>query len=282
MIRRINANDPAGPILRVALGEYDTGWHSPQESLLRAGALIQRAAADNADLIILPEMCTTGFTMEPESWAEPLDGESVSELSELAAAHRINIIAGVATDAIEDGEQRFYNSALWINRHGDIAAEYRKQRLFRLGSEYQIYTPGDRSVVIDVEGVRIALFICFDIRFPDLFSRVAPVSDAMIIIANWPIVRRAHWDVLLHARAIENQCYVIGVNRTGIGGDRYDGGSVAYGPWGERLTPAFTSKAHAESLLMSIEPTRVASVRERYPFLPAAQLHLSVSASSAR
>jgi predicted amidohydrolase len=254
-----------GSPLRVALGEYDTGWHDPAGSLARAAGVVERAAAAGAELVVLPEMCTTGFTMESAARAEPPDGPSAAVLAELARGHGVHLLAGVATRAPSDGGgERFHNSALLFRPDGALAAEYRKQRLFAIAGEHECYAAGDAPVVVRVGGVRIAPFICFDLRFPELFRAVAPRVDALVLVANWPASRRAHWDVLVRARAIENQCYVVAVNRSGVGGGlEYDGGSVAYDPWGEPVAEA----ADGGLLVARIDPAEVTRVRSRYPFV---------------
>ena len=119
--------------------------------------------------------------------------------------------------------------------------------------------------MIDVDGVRVSPFVCYDLRFPELFRAAAPACDLMVVIANWPATRRPHWDALLPARAIENQAYVIGVNRTGMaGGIQYDGGSAAYDPWG---LPVARRTAVASPAVVDVAPARVASIRSQYPFL---------------
>ncbi|MDB4908754.1 MAG: Aliphatic amidase AmiE [Gemmatimonadetes bacterium] len=245
--------------LRVALGEYDTGWHDPQLSLKRAGIVAHNAAHDGAKLLVLPEMATTGFTMDAEHFAESLAGESSMVLGELAAKHAMWIVAGMSVR--EAGEERASNVAVAFGPDGAIAGSYRKQRLFGFAEETKTYAAGSAPLTVSIEGVRTSLFVCYDLRFPELFREVARASDLMLVIANWPVDRRAHWDALLPARAIENQCYVIGVNRLGVaGGLTYDGGSAAYGPWGERFP------GH----VVDVDPSHVAAVRERYPFLPQA------------
>ena len=247
--------------LQVALGEYDTGWHDPAASLDRAARFVDEAAANGADVVVLPEMCTTGFTMESAERCEPLDGPSVTRLREIARSSAVHLLAGVATrERGDDGEAHFFNSALLIDPAGELAGHYRKQKLFVYAKEERYYTPGDRAVTVEVKGVRLGLFICFDLRYPELFREVAPVVDGMLMIASWPASRRLHWDALSHARAIENQCYFVAVNRTGEGGGLlYDGGSAAYDPWGERLGGGGD--------IVTLDPARVSEVRSRYPFV---------------
>ncbi len=251
------------PLLRVALGEYDTGWHDPATSLVRAEEVVRAAAVADAALVVLPEMCTTGFSMDAAQ-AEPLDGPSVRSLAGLAASARVQLLAGVAIrESAPEGSAHLVNAAILFGDDGRTRAVYRKQRVFAYGGEDAVYTPGRAPVVTEVNGVRIAPFVCYDLRFPELFRAVAREVDAIVIIANWPAARRAHWDALLRARAIENQCYVVAVNRIGSGGGlAYDGGSAAIDPWGESLTPTGVSVP-----CVDIDPARVRAVREEYPFL---------------
>jgi predicted amidohydrolase len=245
--------------LRIALGEYDTGWLDAAESLGRASAVVAGAAAAGAGLVVLP-----GWTMEPEGWAEEEGGESERTLAGLARAHGVHLMAGLLTR----DEEGFHNTAVVLGPGGERCAQYRKQKLFAHGGEDAVYRAGDRPAVLEIGGVRVAVFICYDLRFPELFRAVARQVDLMVVIANWPAVRRAHWDVLLQARAIENQCYVVGVNRVGQGGAaEYDGGSAAYGPWGERLVSV---NANGTVPVVEVDAARVARVREEYPFLHSA------------
>jgi omega-amidase len=251
--------------LRVALGEYDTGWEDAPTSLARARAVIEQSAAGDADIVVLPEMCTTGFTMNSAEYAEPLTGPSVLALDDMARRAGVHVLAGVATvDTIGD-RCAYFNSALLFGPGGGIVAEYRKQRLFDYADEGESYSGGVAPIAVTIGGVRIALFICFDLRFPELFRRVAPEVDAIILIANWPASRREHWDVLTRARAIENQCYVVAVNRTGDGGGlAYDGGSAAYDPWGTALE---RRRVGGGLDVVDIDPGEVTRVRSDYPFV---------------
>jgi omega-amidase len=258
----------AGP-LRLALGEYDIGWHDPETSLDRLARLVERAAAADADLVVLPEMCATGFTMEADRYAEPLDGHSATRLSKLARHHRVHLLAGLATREEGNGGAACYNSALLLAPDGKRVGEYRKQRLYAHAGEDRHYRPGTGPRVFEIGGVRIAPFICYDLRFPELFREVGPEVDALVVIANWPVARRAHWDVLVRARAIENQCYMVAVNRTGRGGGlEYDGGSAAYDPMGRRLDGAEEGAAGDAGALsvVEIDPGVVGRVRSELPF----------------
>ena len=250
-------------VLPVALGEYDIGWHDPDGSLARAREVVAKAARAGARLVALPEMCASGFTMEPERFAEPLDGPSASGLARLAREHGVWIIAGLALRGDAGGAAT--NGALVIDDRGDLEAVYRKQKLFAYAGEHEHYDPGAAPVIVVIDGVRVSPFVCYDLRFPELFRAVAPDVDLMVVIANWPASRRAHWDVLVRARAIENLCWVAAVNRTGQGGDlEYDGGSVAWTPWGELA--AFSHGADGPAIVR-VDAAEVARVREAYPFL---------------
>jgi predicted amidohydrolase len=224
-------------------------------------------------------MCTTGFTMRADDWAEPIDGPSAHRLAAMAAVDRVWLLAGLAVRAKARGAEPpvMHNAAVLFDPAGRLHATYVKQRVFSFAGEHESYVPGHAPVVFTIEGVRISPFICFDLRFPELFREVAAQADAIALIANWPAERRAHWDVLVRARAIENQSFMIAVNRTGEGGGvRYDGGSVAYGPWGEALPRLSGPKAGPA--IVSIDVQRVREIRARYPFLNDA--HRAVSGHS--
>jgi predicted amidohydrolase len=259
---------PSSATLRVALGEYDVGWEDPDGSLARADAVVARAAGAGARLVVLPEMCATGFTMDADAWAEPLDGASARRLGAIAAAHDVWVVAGLAARDRAFGAEggAAFNAAAVFDPSGTLHAAYRKQRLFAFAGEHRAYEAGGGPLVVEIEGVRVSPFVCYDLRFPELFRAVARDVDLIVLIANWPAARRAHWDVLVRARAIENLCYVVAVNRTGEGGAlAYDGGSVAYGPWGHLLAGA--PGAGDALAYADVRPELVREVRARFPFL---------------
>ena len=217
--------------LTVALGEYDTGWQDPEQSLKRAGELARQAKASGAQLLVLPEMCASGFTMDAKEFAETEDGPSAKSLSQMATENQLWIVAGLA---MRRGK-KYVNSALTFAPDGSLAARYDKQKLFGYAKETEVYTPGSDPCIAEIGGLSFGVFVCFDLRFPELFRAVGPKVDAFVLVANWPTDRQHHWEVLAQARAIENQCYMIAVNRVGEGdGLSYTGGSVIYDPWGER------------------------------------------------
>jgi predicted amidohydrolase len=245
--------------LTVALGEYDTGWHDPVLSLALARVIAQQARAAGADLLVLPEMCASGFTMQADDFSEPPDGPSSRALSTLAAEHQLWVVAGLSVRR----KGQYLNSALAFAPDGSLVATYDKQRLFGYAKETTVYSAGTSPCVIRLGGLSVGLFVCFDLRFPELFREVAAEVDAFIIIANWPAARQAHWEVLTHARAIENQCYVVAVNRTGEGdGLEYSGGSMILDPWGVRCD----TMAPGSSLRIGdLSRSTVTRVREAFP-----------------
>jgi predicted amidohydrolase len=247
--------------LTVALGEYDTGWHDPKTSIAAAGRLITRVAEVGADLVVLPELATTGATIEGDR-AVTIDSPDVAAIQAIARKHRMWVITGIALR--EPAGACAVNAAIAVDPTGEIVAIHRKRRLFAFAGEDRDFTPGTESTIVDVNGVKLGLFICYELRFPELFRPIAQDVDAMVVVANWPANRHEHWDALLRARAIENQCFMIGVNRTGHADDlSYLGGSTVFDPWGDRISPM---PVHA-TRIASIDTERVRRLRESHPFL---------------
>jgi predicted amidohydrolase len=197
-------------------------------SIIQADLVWQNAAANRArfaermqvlrgatDLIVLPEMFTTGFTMQPEQLAESADGPTLAWLREQAASLQAVITGSVAVTA----QGRFHNRLYWVRPDGSYVY-YDKRHLFRMGKEHEHYAAGTQPVVVDLHGWRICPLVCYDLRFP-VWSRLRQKLDydVLIYVANWPTVRRHPWQTLLQARAIENLSYCIGVNRVGADGN---------------------------------------------------------------
>lgn len=249
--------------MKIALAQTRIFWENPEKNLARAEALIRQSSRKGCDLIVFPEMFSTGFSMRP-GLAEKSCRNTEHSLSAAAEAYGINIIAGYALKG--PGRARPFNAAVVFDRTGSIVARYSKLHPFTPAGEERIFRPGATAVVFELEGHSAAVFICYDLRFPEVFRAVARDVDAIFVIANWPESRKAHWTTLLRARAIENQCYVIGVNRTGRDGNRiaYPGLSSIIAPDGSTVRAA----GGRESLVVgNIDRAKVSDTRGRYPFL---------------
>lgn len=214
--------------------QMDLAWEDREANWARAARWLGDPAVEAGSLVVLPEMFTSGFSMNPARVAEAPGGVIERRLAGLARERGIHLVAGMAR---ESGAGRYANEAVVIGPEGTIQAVYRKQRPFRLGEEDRHYLAGDRPVVFGWGGVRVAPFICYDLRFPELFRAAARERpEVFVVIASWPDKRVAHWRTLLQARAIENQAYVLGVNRVGEDpAHRYTGRSMVVSPWGEIL-----------------------------------------------
>lgn len=228
---------PVGPstsTLTVAGVEMDIAWEDPAANLDRADGAAAAAKAAGASLLVLPEMFATGFSMAAERIA-PWGGEIRLGLAEIARRNGLWVLGGYA----EPGPGRPRNAASLIDPRGDEALRYHKIHPFTFGGEDAHYDGGDALPTADVDGVRVTPLICYDLRFPEPFRAAADRTDLFVVIASWPAARAAHWSALLAARAIENQAYVLGVNRVGEGGGlAYGGGSVLHDPWGAAVASA--------------------------------------------
>jgi omega-amidase len=212
-------------------------------------------------IVALPEMFSTGFSMAPERLAEPMDGRSVSWMADMAVKHRCILTGSLIIE--EDG--KYYNRILWVQPDGVIGT-YDKRHLFAYAHEDQHYTPGQTRTIARVNGWRINLQICYDLRFPVWARNQGDEYDALLYVANWPEARSLAWRTLLQARAIENQCYVIGVNRVGIDGKgfNYIGESSVFGPLGEQVSQqANDVTSHTATLQKEV----LQNVRAKLPFL---------------
>lgn len=246
--------------MKIALLQLDTAWEDWQTNHGRAARLLKRAADHGAELAILPEMFATGFSMNPDRIAQEPGGPTERWLMGMARGLGLHILAGLAEIAVPGP----VNTALLVSPEGDLR-RYTKLHPFSFAGEHHHYEAGSEVVTWQLGGLRLTPFICYDLRFPEVFRLAAEETDAFLVIANWPDKRRAHWQALLRARAIENLAYVLGVNRVGDGdGLHYAGDSTALDPWGEVL---LTASQIETVLLVEIDPEVVASARERFPVL---------------
>lgn len=230
----------------------------------------QTSAQNKPDVIVLPEIFHAGFSMQPSYFAESIEGEVSQNLAVLAQKFQCNIVAGVAQKTMRSncqGKQvTYYNTALAFDKTGQNIGRYIKQKPFSFAKEQAVYEPGFKPQIIEINNEFFALFVCYDLRFPELFRQVAKEVKGIIVIANWPAQRQMHWEALLKARAIENQCFIIGVNRIGQDGNglNYLGGSMVISPLGEVVAYADESD---DILLASIDIKQTNQVRKELPFL---------------
>ena len=250
--------------MKIAAVQHDIVWEDPEANFERLAPKVAQAAADGARLVVLAEMYSTGFSMASDRVAEPPDGPSVSFLADQAAAHGVWVCGSVPVSDPSNADLP-YNRFVLAGPDG-VTAVYDKIHPFSYGGEHEHYAAGTERLTMAVEGVRITPFVCYDLRFADEFWGLAHNTDCYVVVANWPAPRRTHWSALLPARAIENQAYVVGVNRVGTGGGiDYQGDSVVIDPFGIEVARA---AAGEEAVLYAdIDPSRVEEVRSRYPFL---------------
>ena len=215
--------------LNVTVIQDDLSWQNPPANRANLSRHIQNVA--ETDLIVLPEFFSTGFYMDPTEKFETMDGETVAWMRESAIATRA-VITGSLVMQLDDS---YVNRMIWARPDGSLNW-YDKRHLFRFGGEHHNYSGGNTRTIFELKGWRIALFVCYDLRFP-VWSRNVDDYDVALYVANWPDARQNAWDTLLRARAIENQVYVLGVNRLGVNpeGDTYSGGSVILDFMGQPL-----------------------------------------------
>jgi predicted amidohydrolase len=252
--------------MRVAAIQHDIVWCDREANFEHLAPMIASAAGAGARLILLTETFSTGFATDRDDLGEPEGGPSSQFLLAQARQHGVWIGGScpeIAADAAAD-DQRPHNTLVLAAPDG-TQHRYRKIHPFTYGGETKHFRAGDQFVTVDVEGLRVTLFVCYDLRFADEFWQLANDTDVYLVPANWPETRRLPWMSLLQARAIENQAYVIGCNRVGTGnGLPYSGDSRIIDPLGEVLAGA----ALTESILLAdISAERVAEVRDRFRFL---------------
>lgn len=245
--------------MRVALIQSVIIWEDPQANRTYFETEIN-TISEAIDLIVLPEMFSTGFTMNPSAIAETMQGETVSWMQSLAKAKNVAITGSVV---IEESAN-YYNRMLFVFPSGEIQ-HYDKRHLFTLAGEDKVYTKGTQKLIIDYLGWKICPFICYDLRFP-VFSRNTDDYDLLIYVASWPKVRINAWDTLIKARAIENMSYAIGVNRVGEdnNGYQYTGHSQLVDYLGEYLI----EPTEAKGILVAIlDKSKMLEVRKNLSFL---------------
>ncbi|HEY1283582.1 MAG TPA: amidohydrolase [Steroidobacteraceae bacterium] len=245
--------------LRVTLVQQSIVWHDAAANRAHLDALLA-PLEKHTDLIVLPEMFTTGFSMDVEPLAEPVNGPTSQWLR--AKAQELN--AAITGSLITKDGEHYYNRLLWA-APGHEVRHYDKRHLFRMANEHHHFTPGGAPLALEWRGLRICPLVCYDLRFP-VYSRRRPELeyDLLLYVASWPAARRKAWQALLRARAIENLAYVVGVNRIGRDGNGivYSGDSVAHDFFGEVI-----AELDGESAVATVELDAEAlkAFRQRFP-----------------
>lgn len=257
MTQPVYMNSDKDNDLTVSILQTDIIWCNPEKNRAHIEELID--ASPHSDLFVLPEMFTTGFCMTPQQINHAEQEETVTWMQELCRKYHCAITGSI----IANEEERFYNRCFFI--HEEDTVTYDKRHLFSYGGEDKVYTPGNKRVIVEFKGVRFLLQICYDLRFP-VFSRNKEDYDAIIYVANWPVARINVWNTLLSARAMENQCYIIGANRTGSDPcATYNGSSRCIDPYG-RVLASCTDYAES-SCSATIQTDTLKAFRDKFPAL---------------
>ena len=252
-------------VLNVTLIQLNQIWEDKKANYNKYETIFSQLK--KTDLVILPEMFHTGFSMSVDLLAEDWENsEGVDFLKNWSS----KLDCAFYTSLIIQEEQKFFNRGVFVSPDGKVNY-YDKRKSFGLGGEDKFYTAGAKEVIVDWKGWKINLQICYDLRFPELIrNRLiddVPAYDVLVYVANWPEIRIAHWETLLNARAIENQCYVLGVNRVGIDGKDlvYNGGSKAITSLGE--TKGAFSQNQEGFIQVNLDKTVLENTRLQLPFL---------------
>ncbi len=255
--------------LQISLAQMDISLGMPEANIQVASAMIQQAAAVGSQLVVLPELFSTGYDLK--NWpkhASPRSEGDFERMAELARQHRI----AVGGSLLEADHGRAYNTFVLYGADGKLAGWYRKMHLFQLMDEHHWLAAGDGPVISRLhilghsEPVLIGMAICYDLRFPELFRRYAMDGAQLILLpAEWPAARREHWQILVQARAVENQIFFAAVNRTGASkGEVFGGGSQVIGPWGDLLAAAGDEQ---QLLTTTLDLNSVTEIRRKIPVL---------------
>ena len=244
--------------LNISIIQTELHWEDKEKNLDAFSSYINSIESPT-DLIVLPEMFNTGFSVKPEKLAETHFGETTQWLAQKASEKNCIITGSII--AVDKGE--YFNCLIWMQPNGDYQY-YDKRHLFRMANEHHLYTGGNEKLITELNGWKICPLICYDLRFP-IWSRNRNDYDVLIYVANWPAVRSHAWKTLLQARAIENQAYVVGVNRIGKDGNgiEYSGDSMIVDPKGFQIskTPANTNSVET----LSISFSELEKYRSQFP-----------------
>lgn len=245
--------------IRISIIQTDIVWENKQENLRLFREKLQRFRG-TTEIVVLPEMFSTGFSMQSEQLAEPVSGSTICLLKEWATEFQV----AIAGSYIASDNGHNYNRAFFLTPEGD-AYYYDKRHLFRMGQESEHFSAGNERLIVPYKGWNICLMVCYDLRFPVWSRNVDQAYDLLVYVANWPTSRRRVWDTLLQARALENQCYVCGVNRIGTDGYQldYNGGSCVISPYGEVILAASDEQEATTTTTLSL--SKLNTFRTKFP-----------------
>ncbi len=253
--------------MKVSIIQTILHWEDPVKNRTHFDGLIS-SIREKPDLIVLPEMFTTGFTMNPKKLAEPSNGETLNWLKQKAKEKNSVITGSVAVEE----NNKYYNRLFWVEPNGNVST-YDKRHLFRMAHEDEHFSMGTKKLINNLNGFNVCPLVCYDLRFPvwsrNTFTKTngsyTPAYDVLIYVANWPEARNYPWKQLLIARAIENQCYVIGVNRIGTDGNNisYCGDSLIINPRGEIISKSKSNEEKIESI--TLDKSYLEEYRKSFP-----------------
>lgn len=245
--------------MRISLIQSDIIWEHKTANLLYFESLLS-GLTGKTELAVLPEMCTTGFSMQPELLAETLEGETISAFKRMSAGFGF----AIAGTFIGKDETHSYNRAFFVQPDGQVDV-YDKRHLFRMGDEGEHYTAGKSKTIVSYLDWNIRLAVCYELRFPVWLRNVKNEYDLLLVMANWPESRQHVWNSLLTARALENQAYVCGVNRVGTdaNGIVYSGGSQLVNAYGTSLTESDQVGVSIQTLDLNLEELH--RFRQKFP-----------------
>ena len=255
--------------LTITLIQTDLHWEDKKANLEMLSKKIE-GIKEKTEIIILPEMFNTGFSMKPEKFAEHMNDETVEWMKKIAAQKKVILTGSIMVKE----DNKYFNRLIWMLPNGEYGV-YDKRHLFAYGKEHTHFCAGNKRLIASVKGWKINLQVCYDLRFP-VWARQSPSNsdpeyDVLIYVANWPEQRIYAWKTLLTARAAENQCYVVGVNRVGKDGDGiyHNGESMIADPLGEIL---YKKKDKEDIFTYALQKEKLNEVRERFPFWKDADL----------
>jgi omega-amidase len=247
--------------LTITIIQSNLHWENKAANLAMFSEKIN-GIKEKTEIIILPEMFSTGFSMQSKTLAETMDGETIAWMKKTAAEKKAIITGSIIAE--ENG--KYFNRLIWMLPNGEFGY-YDKRHLFAFAEEDKFYSPGDKRMVASVKGWKINLLVCYDLRFPVWARQIGEAEyDLLIYVANWPERRIHAWKTLLQARAIENQCYVAAVNRVGNDGNdiHYSGDSMIIDPLGEIL---YQKSQQEDIFTFTLQKEKLGEVRKKFPFL---------------